>query len=62
MHTRYRSEDRLTFARKPFIVKERYTNQDNYYSKARERIDNYERDTRQLLIKADYGLECPQHS
>ena len=51
MHKRYRSEDKYTFARKPFIVKERYTNQDNYYNQAREKIDNYERDTRQLLIK-----------
>ena len=38
-----------------------YHNESKYFELAKQRINNYERDTRQLLIREDYGLNCVQH-
>lgn len=34
----------------------------SYFEQAKQKLQDYEEDTRRLLIRSDYGLECPHHS
>ena len=60
MHNRCRSEGKITF-QNPYSIKIQQKSTMSYLARAKEKLNNYERDTRQLLIRNDYGLECPQH-
>ena len=55
MHHRCRSEGKITFNTSKQVAINRKSNQD-YFSRAKEKINNYERDTRQLMIRKDYGI------
>lgn len=38
-----------------------YQKHTHYYQRATEKIINYDQDTRKLMIRKEYGLECPYH-